>query len=138
VEQWTKQRPFCQYAMELRGSMGWCVFDWCTTGRETITSDCSKPSWILPTSQLSRPGSSMSGNSSLSSAAICSAVHFISPTSNPAQTLPSSRAFGPPGRRLSSGSMMNGSGSISMSIAATASAAVTSSTAAMAAIGSPW
>ena len=51
--------------------------------------------------------------------------------------LPSSRASGPPGRRLSSGSTANGSGSMSTRIASIASAAVVSSTAATARIGSP-
>ena len=53
------------------------------------------------------------------------------------QTLPSVLAFGPPGRRLTSGSTTNGSGSRSSRIFSMASAAVTSSTAATARIGSP-
>ena len=54
------------------------------------------------------------------------------------QTLPSVLAFGPPGRRLTSGSTTNGSGSKSSRIFSIASAAVSSSTAATARIGSPW
>ena len=53
------------------------------------------------------------------------------------QTLPSSRPLAPPGRRLSTGSTTNGSGSRSISIRSIASAAVNSSTAATARIGSP-
>ena len=55
----------------------------------------------------------------------------------PVMVLPSRRAFGPPGRRLSSGSSTKGSGSRSRTIRSTASAAVVSSTAATARIGSP-
>ena len=83
------------------------------------------------------------------------AVHFSSPTwgggglggfspglaggaGGLIQTLPSVRGLGPPGRRLSSGSTTNGSCSNSMSILSIASAAVSSSTAATARIGSPW
>ena len=54
------------------------------------------------------------------------------------QILPSVRGFGPPGRRLSSGSTTNGRCSNSISMASMASAAVSSSTAATARIGSPW
>ena len=54
------------------------------------------------------------------------------------QTLPCVRAFAPPGRRLSIGSTENGSGSYSMTIFSMASAAVSSSMAATARIGSPW
>ena len=51
--------------------------------------------------------------------------------------LPSSRALGPPGRRLSSGSTTKGRGSRSSLTLVMASCAVVSSTAASAAIGSP-
>ena len=64
-------------------------------------------------------------------------LHLIVDRSRPAIVLPSSRAFGPPGRRLSIGSSTKGSGSKSICTASTASAAVSSSTAAMARIGSP-
>src|ERR1019366_5836489 len=53
-------------------------------------------------------------------------------------TLPSDLGFGPPGRRVASGSTTNGSGSKSILIFSIASAAVCSSTAATARIGSPW
>ncbi len=76
---------------------------------------------------------------------VCS-VHLTSVTAGAAalrrlagraQTFPSVRGFGPPGRRVSSGSMTKGSGSKSISIFSMASAAVSSSTAATARIGSP-
>src|SRR5499427_3456110 len=54
------------------------------------------------------------------------------------QTLPSVRPFAPDGRRLSTGSTTKGSASKSTSIFSIASAAVRSSTAASARIGSPW
>src|SRR5204863_782626 len=53
-------------------------------------------------------------------------------------TLPSSRALGPPGRRLSTGSTTNGSASRSIVTRSIASAAIASLTAATARIGSPW
>ena len=53
------------------------------------------------------------------------------------QTFPSWRALALPGRRLSIGSTVNGSGSYSTWIRSIASAAVSSSTAATARIGSP-
>ena len=51
--------------------------------------------------------------------------------------LPSRRALGPPGRRLSSGSTTKGNGSKSTRMASMAFAAVVSSTAATASTGSP-
>ena len=65
------------------------------------------------------------------------AVHLISPSSRPMVVLPSLRAFGPPGLRLSRGSSTNSSGSRSMSISSIASDAICSLTAATARIGSP-
>ena len=62
---------------------------------------------------------------------------FISCTCGGRQTLPSARGFGPPGRSVTIGSTTNGSGSYSTLIFSIASAAVTSSIAATATIGSP-
>ena len=64
-------------------------------------------------------------------------VHLTSASSRPLIVLPSVRALGPPGRRLSRGSRTNGSGSRSMSMSSMARAAVSSSTAATARMGSP-
>ena len=64
-------------------------------------------------------------------------VHVTSFSSRPSSVFPSRRAFAPPGRRLSSGSSANGSGSRSICTCSIASAAASSVTAAIAKIGSP-
>ena len=70
-------------------------------------------------------------------AAQSTSFHLTVVNSRLTMVLPSSRASDPPGRRLSSGSTANGSGSMSSRMASIASAAVVSSTAASARIGSP-
>ncbi len=42
VEQWRKSFPFCQYAMALRDSSGWCVWDWWTMGSSRTSADAAK------------------------------------------------------------------------------------------------
>ena len=121
--------------MAVRGSIEWCENP-AVTKLCSITSLASaKPASRSPNAHSSagRPrGSSPSGT------AKSPASHLISCKSRRTfATLPFARAFGPPGYRLSSGSSVNGSGSRSTLIFSIASAAVVSSTAATARIGSP-
>ena len=135
VEPCRKSLPFCQYAMQLRGSIGWCVTDWWTIVSSTTASAAAKPASTSPTahSTVASPIGNVSGPASSNT----DAGHLSVSTSRPRLTLPSKRASGPPSRRLSSGSSTNGSGSKSTRIASTAAAAVVSSTAATARMGSP-
>ena len=135
VEPCRKSFPFCQYAMQERGSMGWWVTDWWTIVSSTITSASPNAASTSPMAH-SAVGSPMGSRSGpASSNTLSGHLSDVGPSSP--GTLPSVRAFGPPSRRLSSGSSTNGSGSRSTRIASTAAAAVVSSTAATARMGAP-
>ncbi len=127
--------PFCQYAMQLRGSMGWWVTDWWTMVSSTTTSASAKPASMSPTLQSS--GASPIGSRSVPASSKTAVGHLSLDASPLPATFASTCASGPPSRRLSSGSSTNGSGSRSTRMASTAAAAVVSSTAATARIGSP-
>ena len=101
------------------------------------TSPIAHSAWASPSGRRAPPA-----------AANASAVHFCSLTTflgglpgsdgvSRTITLPSRRALGPPGRRLSSGSSANGSGSRSTLIFSIASAAIHSLSAATARIACP-
>ena len=122
--------------MALRDSSGWCDMDWWNTVSSSTRSASARPASTSPTCH-SSAAAPPAGNSPRSAAAQSASSHLTVVTSVPLIVLPSRRAFGPPGRKLSSGSSTNGSGSRSSRMRSTASAAVVSSTAATARIGSP-
>ena len=119
----------------VRLSSGWCESDWWYECSSTTTSAAANPASRSPYDHSSVASASI-GISPGPSPARSASVHLTSASSRPLVVLPSVRAFGPP-RRLSSGSRTNGIGSRSMSMSSMALAAVSSSTAATARIGSP-
>ena len=139
--------PFCQYAIAVRGSSVW----WLVFGVRNVSSSTSA-AFLNPASTSPYDHSSgvlPIGRRPWSYSANSAAVHFNvsiagGDTGWPGcggcgrpQMLPSSRAFGPPGRRLTSGSTTNGSCSQSISTSSIAFDAVSSSIAATASTGSP-
>ena len=120
----------------MRLSSGWCESDWWYECSSMTTSASANPAARSPYDHSSVASASI-GSSPGASPARSASVHLTSASSRPLIVLPSVRAFGPPGRRLSRGSRTNGSGWRSMSMSSMARAAVSSSTAATARIGSP-
>ncbi len=87
VETKACRRPFSQYAMLERGSMGWCVTDWWTTASSMITSAAANPASTSPFDQVER--ASGSGMRPASIASKSAAVHLNSDQPSwPEKTLP--------------------------------------------------